>query len=145
MAEVSVGSIWCWMFLSAMITMSASLLSYCGTWLIWWVDDYDGVRPVSPLTRLIMNLLGHSLVWNTYNSEWRYYNRAGNPVDSGLRVMGFWAVMFLLPLLVVVSILHPALPISIGTFITVMFVARTARRYKKLLDKHVVDPDAHRK
>lgn len=143
--EISTGAFTCLMIVSAIGTLLAFLLAYWATWAWWWMDDFEGVRPRNPLTVILMNALGHSSQWNSYSERWEYKNRKGVEVDPDSRIMSAVAFAFVFPLTLKVFLLWPSIPMVLGLGVVVMFMGRTGRRYKKLFDKHVADPEAHRR
>lgn len=122
----------------------SSLLSRC--WA--WVDDSKQVG---------YNVLFGWVVGKCFNlrrdrwGEYRWESGEGNRVadGDGFDLTMFWIFCFLLPLaflpaLIVFFMFNYEIAIALLTLYTIAHLARYSRRHKKVFDKHVSDPKAHK-
>ncbi|MFU4132759.1 hypothetical protein ACM7HG_30015 [Pseudomonas aeruginosa] len=108
-----------------------------------WIDDSKPPRH-NFLTRRVMVLLGFKLQddpWPAYQ-----YMHSKNYCESDGHI-GFFApilISILAPSLLLLSFdLYPVTVCGLTLF-AVAHLARFARRHKKLFDKHIADPNAHK-
>lgn len=118
--------------------IAAYFLSWCWAWTWAWVDD-SKAPDKNPLINKSMKLMG----WNDGNWLYRYL-KDGEGSDGGRGFFfPFFGLVLFPPLLVSAMAIYPVtLSIVLAYFIAL--IARFARRHKKLFDKHLKDPEAHK-
>ncbi len=107
-----------------------------------WVDDSEPGR--NPVLETLAKLRG----WTQYDPNcgsskclWWTDRKGETKTDA---VLFFFPLIVGAPLAIYLSIkLYPLLVAAL-TLLAVAFVARFARRHKKLFDKHLKDPKAHK-
>lgn len=113
--------------------------------LIWtktwaWIDDSKPGR--NPVTELMARLRG----WSPYTTEHSVYlwwkDKEGETKCDVIFDYVFTA--FWLPLAAFLSIKFYPVLLTVLTLLLLAYVARFARRHKKLFDKHLKDPEAHK-
>lgn len=118
--------------------IAAYFLGWCWAWTWAWIDD-SKAPDKNPLINKSMKLMG----WKRGN--WLYkYMKDGEGSDGG---RGFFfpllAFVFGPPVAASAVAIYPVtLSIVLAYFIAL--IARFARRQKKLFDKHLKDPEAHK-
>lgn len=137
-ASLALSSLW----------LIAVLSAYVWGWIWAWVDD--GKRPKrNSLLSLSMRAQGWSV--SEPGNSWAY--RKGDKTEGYDRREGsdgeagfFYPLLALCfgPWVIAASILFYPVALAIATAFALAHVARFARRHKKLFDKHVGDPDAHK-
>lgn len=113
--------------------------------LVWrkawaWIDDAEAGR--NPVLEFMARLRG----WTPYTTEGNGYQWWKDKKDSTQTevLLPFLGLFFFSPLAVFLAIkLYPVVMAAL-TLVAVAFVARFARRHKKLFDKHLKDPEAHK-
>ncbi|MEQ4254280.1 hypothetical protein [Pseudomonas syringae] len=113
--------------------------------LIWaktwgWIDDSKPGR--NPVLELMARLRG----WVPYTTEhggyfWWKDKEGATKCDV---VFAYAFTAFLLPLATFLSIKFYPVLLTALTLLLLAYVARFARRHKKLFDKHLKDPEAHK-
>lgn len=123
---------------SGLVILWFLLLVIARIWVsVWaWIDDS---KPSSknPITRRVMRLLGYE----EDGCAWAYRNPATREVSDG-EIGTFLpaCALFLAPFAL---LLYP-ITIGVMTAFALAHIARFTRRHKKLFDKHLKDPDAHK-
>lgn len=127
------------------LTLAITILGLIAVWgvrlILWWIDDYEGRSPNNPVSDLVAKLRGYN--WTTSHRYERVKNGRNQEADSldmlvipailGFLVSPAWYLYCTFPtILWVASIL-----------IVLAFMARSGRRLQKVLQKHIVDPNAH--
>jgi hypothetical protein len=109
---------------------------------VWgWIDDSEPGR--NPVLEFLARLRG----WTPYTTEgyskylwWK--DKKGEQRPDVL--LFFFPITMFAPLAIYLSIkLYPVL-LTFVTLAVVAYVARFARRHRKLFDKHLKDPEAHK-
>lgn len=118
--------------------IAAYLASWVGSWIWAWVDDSEAPKK-NPLITRSMHLMG----WGEGDWLWQY--KKGEATSDG--AVGFLFPMLALiatPPLIALSVALYPLTLSIALAFLTARLARFARRHKKLFDKHLKDPEAHK-
>lgn len=111
------------------------------TWA--WVDDSKPPKH-NLLTHWVMGLLGFELEGDRW-SVWVY--RHSNSKGGGDGHIGFFfPILIVIPAPSLLLLSFDLYPVTICglTLFAVAHLARFARRHKKLFDKHITDPNAHK-
>lgn len=104
-------------------------------WL--WVDDAKTDAPY-PVTLLIAQLLGYK-----HSGGAQFYK--GCRTKDSCDLLGMVALMFLAgPLAIYLAFQFYPVVLSLALLYAIAHTARFARRHKKLFDKHIKDPEAHK-
>jgi len=114
------------------------ILSWVWAWTWAWIDDSKSPRN-NPLLSRTMKLMG----WK--EGDWLYgYLKGGNGSDGESAF--FYPLLALLtaPCLGLTILVFYPLAIGIAGAFGLAHITRFARRHKKLFDKHIKDPDAHK-
>ena len=109
------------------------------TWA--WIDDSEAPKN-NPLLQMIMFRTG----WKASTNRWSScaYEK-GNESSSGAEAFFFpLVILFLGPMLAVIAFKLYPVTLAALTLYLIARLARFARRHKKLFDKHIKDPDAHK-
>ena len=108
---------------------------------IWaWIDDAEKPKR-NAITAKIMKARGFA----DDGSEYRCYKRDGRYEDGFFPVVAGFVTLGLSPSLLLSAIYLYPLTISCLTLYMMARLARFARRHKKLFDKHIADPEAHKR
>mgnify|MGYP001611589864 CR=1 FL=1 len=110
------------------------------TWA--WIDDAEPGR--NPVLELLAKLRGWTQ-YTTQGTSTTYFWWKDKTGDSKPDVLfPFMAVAFCTPLATYLGIkFYPVLLVAL-TLVLIAYVARFARRHRKLFDKHLKDPEAHK-
>jgi len=107
-----------------------------------WIDDSEPGR--NPVLELIARLRG----WTTFETKgttstylWWKDKKGETRTDPFIDL--FLVVLFT-PLSIYLVFKLYALALFVVSLLAIAFVARFARRHKKLFDKHIKDPEAHK-
>jgi hypothetical protein len=113
--------------------------------LVWskawaWIDDSEPGR--NPVNDMLARLRG----WTPYTTEsgsyfWWKDKKGETKCDV---IFAYAFTTLLLPLATFLSIKFYPLLLTVLTLLLLAYVARFARRHKKLFDKHLKDPEAHK-
>lgn len=122
------------------LLIGAVLLGLAWRKALAWIDDAEAGR--NPVLEFMARLRG----WTPYTTEGNGYqwwkDKKGSTQTEVL--LPFLGLFFFSPLAVFLAIkLYPVVMAAM-TLVAVAFVARFARRHKKLFDKHLKDPEAHK-
>lgn len=114
------------------------LLSWVWAWSWAWIDDSKAPR-ANPLIGAVMRSMG----WG--DGDWLYIYKKQGKGSDGERAFFFPLISLLFgPLLAVLAVKLYAVTLTFVTLYLLARLARFARRHKKLFDKHIADPDAHK-
>lgn len=126
----------------------ALLLLLTGIWQkVWrWVDDDQSPENPNYFIAKVMTWLGFTgdRASNIYPWQ-RNGGDSSNDISGGGRA--FWYPLLALlvaPLMAALCIRFYPVALTAGTLYLVARLARFARRHKKLFDKHIKDPEAHK-
>lgn len=127
------------------------LLCWVWCWAWAWIDDCD-TPSHNPLVAKVMELMGYekdSGVW-AYKKikekvELKFSTYTSFYESDGERGFFYPLIVFLVgpSICLIAFVLYP-LTIGVVTAFALAHLARFARRHKKLFDKHIKDPDAHK-
>lgn len=110
-----------------------------------WIDDGDNPIQANPILQRLMKIRGYELRKRTkYSDSVAYWNKKDECGDSGFFIAVPALILFLSPTVIFLSMRFYPVPIAIGTLAVIAYLARFARRHKKLFDKHIKDPLAHK-
>ncbi|GFM73780.1 hypothetical protein PSCICL_47720 [Pseudomonas cichorii] len=110
---------------------------------VWaWIDDTK-TPTYNPLINKVMSQLGWTYQDGDYNFE-RKYIRGNKKSDGELGFFGPLLILLCGPILLALAIKLYAATLTAFTLYLLARLARFARRHKKLFDKHVKDPAAHK-
>lgn len=109
------------------------------TWA--WIDDTEAPKN-NPLIQMIM--FRNGWVTNTCRYSSFAYERGSSHSDGAEAF--FWPLLALFcgPMLAVIAFKLYPVTLAAVTLYFLARLARFARRHKKLFDKHIKDPDAHK-
>ena len=133
LSGVALAVFWCLVVLASKI--------WAATWA--WIDDAKAPKR-SPAIVFLMKISGYK-----ENAEGAVYDftHSNKKSETDAEIAFALAFMFCLiaPIMALLAFdLYPV-TIAIMTLYAVAHLARFARRHKKLFDKHIADPDAHKK
>lgn len=111
-------------------------------WVLWWMDDFESRRPRNALLLTLNRMRGLREQLES-DGSYSYYNRFGAEVDPDWMSLVFLLACTFAPATVYLFNAQPVLPLVLVTATVMVFIGRTMRRYKKMFNKHVVDPNAH--
>lgn len=120
-------------------------LSWIWAWIWAWIDDSE-IPHNNPLILQVMKLMGYKSSYGCRIFEY-ICTRKGKEEKVSDGICGFFYPFLALLILPVTTILAYVLyPATIGIFCIYLIarLARFARRHKKLFDKHIKDPQAHK-
>lgn len=104
-----------------------------------WVDDEKSEGPF-PMTMLIAKLCGY-----THNGgDSSYFDKKGKTKDSSDFLFFTALGIVFVPIAVKLSIEFYPVALALALLYCIAHTARFARRHKKLFDKHIKDPEAHK-
>lgn len=114
------------------------IFSWAWAWSWAWIDDAKAPR-TNPLIKFVMHLRGYD------DGDWVWKFRKGDKKSDGESGF-FYPLLALLvgPLFVVTAVTIYPVTLAALTLFLLARLARFARRHKKLFDKHIKDPDAHK-
>ena len=118
--------------------IAAYFLSWCWAWAWAWVDDSQAPSN-NPLINKAMKVMG----WKDGNWIYRYL-KDGEGSDGERGFLFPLLALILVPPFVASAI--AVYPVTLAVFLAYLIarLARFARRHKKLFDKHLKDPEAHK-
>ena len=133
-----IGAAACLGLLFGMGWVAAYVLSWCWAWVWAWIDDSEASEK-NPLIKISMLRMG----W--VERDWIFSYEKGDKVSDG--ACGFFfplVALILIPPFAAMAV--AAYPVSLAAILAYLVarVARFARRHKKLFDKHLKDPEAHK-
>ena len=109
---------------------------------VWgWIDDSEPGR--NPVLEFMARLRG----WTQYDTEgsskylWWKDKKGESQPDV---LLFFFPITIFAPLAIYLGITLYPLLLTALTLLVVAYVARFARRHRKLFDKHLKDPEAHK-
>jgi len=116
----------------------------CRAWN--WIDDNDQPIKINPLLAWIMRRLGYEKAsYETHQTFMSWSTPDGKKKTDG--EFAFFIpllILFWAPTAIYIGLwLYPVTLAAITLFL-IAYVARFARRHRKLFEKHLKDPDAHR-
>lgn len=104
-----------------------------------WVDDRQSEGPW-PMTQLIAKAMGYKESSHSYK-----FVKEGKEDQGNADILGKAAVVIgCIPMVVCVTVQFYPIVLSLALLYAIAHTARFARRHKKLFDKHVKDPEAHK-
>ncbi|MDQ3203922.1 MAG: hypothetical protein M3Q94_17440 [Pseudomonadota bacterium] len=129
------------------VALFAAMLLTVGMGKLWrhvwaWVDDSEPGR--NPVLEFMARLRG----WTPYDtkgisSTYLWWKGKKGEQQPDVLLM-FFPITIFAPLAIYLSVkLYPVLLTAL-TLMVVAYVARFARRHRKLFDKHLKDPEAHK-
>lgn len=111
---------------------------------IWnWINDGDGSLNPHPVVHWLMLKRGYTR--DRKSACYPYQRNDGKDIADGSSAIwgGAW-LAFLMPLIVALSVRFYPVTLTVMTLYLLARLARFARRHKKLFDKHLKDPEAHK-
>ena len=120
------------------IWLALYLLAWVWAWCWSWVDDAKVVKR-NPLLRLIMQKMG----WIEHHESF-LYEKDDDYSDGAVAFLIPLCVLGFAPPLIFISIYLYPITIFCFALLLIAHIARFARRHKKLFDKHIKDPGAHK-
>lgn len=122
------------------VWIALNILCRIWAWVWAWIDDSE-----SPKSGAIIHFLAMSRGFKVYEGSYFKYRSADGDYSNGwLEFLAPMALLFIAPTAFLLAFLLYPLTLSIfGLYLTAR-LARFARRHKKLFDKHIKDPDAHK-
>lgn len=127
-------------FLLALGWIAINILCWAWNWIWAWIDDSEPQKSGAIIHFLAMRrgFKIHKSEYFKYRSDDGYYSNGWAELLLPMVILFFGPAIFLLGFL-----LYPLTLSAFGLYLTAR-LARFARRHKKLFDKHVKDPDAHK-
>lgn len=109
------------------------------TWA--WIDDTEAPKN-NPMIKSIMFRMG----WVESTNKWTSFSYEKGKGSSDGAEAFFWPliIVFLGPMLAVIAFKLYPVTLTAVTLYLLARLARFARRHKKLFDKHINDPAAHK-
>lgn len=122
------------------------LLSKFGSRAWNWIDDNEQPIKINPLLAWIMRRLGYEkATYETHQTFMSWSTPDGKKKSDG--EFAFFIpllILFWAPTAIYIGLwLYPVTLAAITLFL-IAYIARFARRHRKLFEKHLKDPDAHR-
>jgi hypothetical protein len=111
---------------------------------VWsWIDDNE-TEVTNPINRIAL-LLCAGRKTDIYD-YWRYRAFFNVTRTDDILIIYFWAISVLLsaPIAILLAVKLYEISLFIVAVVLIAHLARFARRHKKVFDKHVKDPDAHK-
>lgn len=114
-----------------------------GVWVrVWaWIDDAKPPKE-NPMIRLVMRLRGYeedTEKWSAYK-----YRKGEKKSDGDFATLLPMAAALVAPSAFLAAFYLYPLTLTVITLYLMARLARFARRHKKLFDKHIADPNAHK-
>lgn len=106
-----------------------------------WIDDYEQPRKNNPVIRVAMLMLGYKLRDCDY---FPYVSASGGDSEGAPGVGIPMLILFCAPFAILICIFLYEIPLTLISLYLIARVARFSRRHKKLFDKHLKDPAAHK-
>ena len=145
MSELPVEKFFGWLLLLGVVI---ALAFYVLAWLTqmvktaWlWVDDREPEGPY-PMTHWVARLLGYR--HDGGPSSLTFINKTGMEKQSSDLLFAVAIGCIFIPLLSYLLFRFYPIAIGLALLYAIAHTARFARRHKKLFDKHVKDPEAHK-
>ena len=126
----------------ALLLLSASIWQR-----VWrWVDDDDGPKKPNYFIAKVMTWLGFTRDRASSCFPWqRKGGGCSDDISAGDCAIWYPLLALLVaPLVVALCIRFYPIALAAGTLYLLARLARFARRHKKLFDKHIKDPEAHK-
>lgn len=126
------------------IAWMASIIGSKVWQMTWnWIDDDDSRVEYNPLVFAVMKRLGYTR--DRDSACYPYQNSDGKKISDGSTAVFLpFFLLFVSPLAIVIGFRLYPLVIAAITLFLIARLARFARRHKKLFDKHLKDPAAHK-
>lgn len=121
--------------------VAAYFFSWAWAWIWAWIDDRETPTD-NPIIEFTMKKMG----W-VKGKKYSCFTYAKGEMKRSDGACGFFYPMFAVaigPTLIMLMILLYPLTLSILLACLLARLARFARRHKKLFDKHIKDPNAHK-
>lgn len=117
-----------------------NILCWIWSWIWAWIDDAE-----APKSGAIIHFLVMQRGFKEHDGfHFKYKSDDGDYSDGWLEFFLPMVILVLAPPVLLLSFLLWPLTLSIfGLYLTAR-LARFARRHKKLFDKHIKDPEAHK-
>lgn len=121
-----------------MAWIGAYFLSWVWAWSWAWVDDCEAPKD-NPLILRVMTKMGYG------EGDWLYRYKKDKHKTDGERAFFFPLLALVLTptLAALLTFIYPVTLCAICLYL-IARLTRFARRHKKLFDKHIKDPSAHR-
>nr|WP_314585550.1 hypothetical protein [uncultured Pseudomonas sp.] len=112
-----------------------------------WIDDNDDPVKRNPILDWLMPRLGYQIDQQHLNYGGKYIWEKNNGKDTSngdIAIFMPFLILLVFPTAIYIGLwLYPVTLTGIALFL-IAYLARFARRHRKLFDKHLKDPDAHR-
>lgn len=120
--------------------IAVNVLCWIWNWSWAWIDDSDPQK-----SGAIIHFLALSRGFKIHKSEYfKYRSECGEYSNGWLEFFAPMVILCLGPTIFLIAFLLYPITLSIfGLYLTAR-LARFARRHKKLFDKHIKDPEAHK-
>jgi hypothetical protein len=122
-----------------------------------WVDDREDLESIpNPLIAVLMKRKGYTWqdTWKGLNMRdgetwWRWCkpgkgSKQWDTSDADGAIATSFIVVVLAPIVATAAFLFYPIAIAAGLLVLIAHIARFAKRHKKLFDKHIKDPLAHK-
>lgn len=113
-------------------------------WLyIWaWIDESPKSN-FNPFNAFVMSVFFGYKVTSPTNRYYYCKKEIRTSIDGDKGVIATSIFFAIFPLIVIATIYNPMVLVVLGSLIALSYLARYARRNKKLFDKHIKDKNAH--
>ncbi|MFT0517298.1 hypothetical protein [Pseudomonas faucium] len=118
------------------------LLSWAWVWSWAWMDDSKPAQR-NPLIQWVNSHRGFE-PGEGFCCRYGYQRQDGRRIDGEGGFFYPFLALSLAPLALLVMVKIYPVTIAVLTSIAIAHLARFARRHKKLFDKHIKDPEAHK-
>lgn len=121
------------------------IFGWIWAWAWAWIDDADSPER-NPIIDWSMGILGFMVA--SRERCWAYVGEgdewSGRVSDGAIGFFAPMLILFLGPIILALSFLFYPVTLTIFCLYLIARLARFARRHKKLFDKHIKDPEAHK-
>jgi len=130
---------WCGVII-ALVWLLAYFLCWACQWAWAWIDDSKVNK-----ANLIVSSLAKFDGWDDDGTNSMYYSKKGSGYEEGFTVFLKYSLgTSVLPVLSFICFDFYTVTLCALSLIAIARLARFSRRHKKLFDKHVKDPEAHK-
>lgn len=127
----------------AAFVLASYVLCWIGQWVWAWVDDSE----IFECNVLIYCVMVKALRYESSGGVWDYIKdtKSGTRKSDGLIAFALLLSLSAVPLLSYLSFVFYQVFLCTASVVAIAYLARFARRHKKLFDKHVKNEDAHKR
>jgi hypothetical protein len=139
-------------FFLAVAWIFLCFLGNCYVRIFHWIDDGESPIKHNPIEAFVMKILGYKSLPS--RNLWKYVRTGteGNDYDideyssDGGAAWGVPSlILFFSPLVIYLTVILYPVAITLFVIFVFAYMARFARRHHKLFQKHLKDPEAHKR